>query len=177
MCDLNKDFTPKRLENFSVKAGAAIFTHVARIAHLRFSCACKRWSKKKRLDRATCCLHAPKFEAMLFWSPPSWWDHIARHSFGCAVWRLWISNIQTASRKSWLLSEPSMFYQYFDKFGTHSKGVSPRWPPLISWLERWSIGSSIQSILNINACSISLVVLTSRCLLRFCVIAYALSYP
>ena len=45
---------------------------------------------KQRLDRATCCLHAPKFEGRPFRSPPSWWDHLTRHSFGSAVWGLWI---------------------------------------------------------------------------------------
>ena len=51
----------------------------------------------------------------LFWSTPSWWDHLTLHSFGSAVWRLWIWKIQTVRRKSLLLSEPSMFYQYFYK--------------------------------------------------------------
>lgn len=59
---------------------------------------------KERLDRATCCLLAPKFEARLFLSSPCWWDHITRHSFGFVVWRLGFYNTQTLSRKSLLLS-------------------------------------------------------------------------
>ena len=176
MCDLNQDFTPKRLENFSVKAGAAIFTHVARIAHLCFSCACKHWSKKKKTGSSNLLFARAKI-----------WSHViliatilVRQPYAPQLWicGLKIMNLKdTVGRKSLLLSQPSMCYQYFQKLRSSSKVVSPRWPPLISWLERWSNGSSIQSILNINACSISLVVLTSHCLLRFCVIAYALSYP
>jgi len=32
----------------------------------------------------------PKFESRSFGSPPSRWDQLTRHSFGSAVWRLWI---------------------------------------------------------------------------------------
>ena len=37
------------------------------------------------------------------------WDHLTRYIFGPAIWRLWI-NKQTVSRKSLLLSKPSIFY-------------------------------------------------------------------
>ena len=73
---------------------------------------------RKRLDRATYCLYTPKFEARLFWSPPSWWDHLARHSSG------------SVCRKSLLPSEPSMFYRCrcFYILSSHRK--------VISWVSR-----------------------------------------
>ena len=81
--------------------------------------------KKKRLDQVTYCWHMPKFEARLFWSLPSWWDNRRRQSFGFAVWRWWILNIQTVySSKSLLLSEPSMFYRFLITEISYQSGLT-----------------------------------------------------
>ena len=54
------------------------------------------WQKEVDwIEQPIVFLHAPKFEARLFWSPSSWWDHLRHHSFGFTVWRLWIQYKQT----------------------------------------------------------------------------------
>ena len=56
--------------------------------HFGITGSLKTTDLKKKTGSRTYCLHAPKFEARLFWSPPSWWYHLARHNFGSAEWRL-----------------------------------------------------------------------------------------
>ena len=82
-----------------------------------FYCFCDKvvlnnmWKKRDWIEQ-------PKFEARLFWSLPSWWDHLMHHSFVSGVLKNW-----------------GLTAKWSHQDGCHK----------ISWLQKWNNRSSIQS--------------------------------